>query len=631
MTDSRVATNHERRPVRSAQAQRLKGCVVRRGGIVPNWLEPGQPLRVSECIGTANEWGLVGPECAVNVMPESRREQCARYGSDSCEHARELLRSFGAAEAEQFERRVRAALDGKTPALGSMILLNGAPGVGKTTLAVASATVSGATVFYVAAGCLFGDFSDDSAKALAAEVDAAVRASAFVPSVLIVDDIDCLCPVSLLGGELGLDVLHVLQNVGALLASPSFGGKLAVVGVTANLETVHPAARALFHVWHVGALWTLEARRAVLARLGCDDDPALEEATAGLTALEIEAAVATAELEDETSVIDALRSARSPYDAGATTGEAGDAAWTDVAGMADAKRALRRAIVFPRLYASELETHGVAAPVGVLMFGPPGVGKTLLARAAAAESGARLFVLKPSNVVSDRMGVSEKILASTLEAAGAAPPSLVFIDEFDSLFPSRDTADPAKLGSSLVSTLCVALDRLRRTKARVVVIAASNRPDALDRALLQYGRFDYVVKVGLPDLQDRRHHLEILVNKTAAHALDASDLEFLAQTTHGFSGADIVRPRRTKRRMSDWFPQAYLFANASHAAHDEASLLERRHFEDALATSSTLDELLDVEDRRIDEDAQRRPAVPSFPVTDRRGPNFGDYTALPAD
>lgn len=187
----------------------------------------------------------------------------------------------------------------------------------------------------------------------------------------------------------------------------------------------------------------------------------------------------------------------------------------------------------------------------IVITGPPRAGKTMLARAAAAESGARLFILSPSNVVSDRMGVSEKAVGNTFRMAMSAPPALIFIDEFDSLFPSREIIEPGQLGGSLVSTICVAFDELKRwmrhrqqerdgdtsDRLGVVVLAASNRPDALDPALLQYGRFDYSLRVNLPDKADRREHFGILLTDAyARHSqwtirLSPDDLEWLVERT----------------------------------------------------------------------------------------------------
>lgn len=259
----------------------------------------------------------------------------------------------------------------------------------------------------------------------------------------------------------------------------------------------------------------------------------------------------------------------------------------------------------------------------------------MLARAAAAESGARLFILSPSNVVSDRMGVSEKTVGNAFRMAMSVPPALIFIDEFDSLFPSRELIDPGQLGGSLVSTICVAFDELKRwmrhrqqerdgdtsDKLGVVVLAASNRPDALDRALLQYGRFDYSLRINLPDKADRREQFGILLaDAYARHAqwtvrLAPNDLEWLVERTV-MSNLFVCRMQDILSRRADFLElilsvalphvadsqselQANLVTNAKQVAVDDGSSgLLREHFESAFRVSLTLHEEIESERRR---------------------------------
>ncbi|KAJ1451823.1 P-loop containing nucleoside triphosphate hydrolase protein, partial [Pelagophyceae sp. CCMP2097] len=214
----------------------------------------------------------------------------------------------------------------------------------------------------------------------------------------------------------------------------------------------------------------------------------------------------------------------------------------DVAGLAAAKAAIDRAVVWPRKYGAAMRRFGILPASGVLLYGPPGVGKTLLARATAAEAGAAFYELTPANVVSALVGASERAVSRAFRAAKRTAPSIIFIDEFDSLFPARSGAE-GKVGASLVTSLVVALDDLARWRAArgvddagVVVLAASNRPGALDQALIQHGRFDFEIHVQLPDRADRCEHVDLLLLKAR---MNTDQRDRLVDASRGFSGAEI--------------------------------------------------------------------------------------------
>ena len=248
----------------------------------------------------------------------------------------------------------------------------------------------------------------------------------------------------------------------------------------------------------------------------------------------------------------------------------------------------------------------------------------MLVRAAATEADATLFELTPANVVSAKMGESERVVSSVFKAAMRHAPALVFIDEFDTLFPRRDTAE-GKVGASLVTGLCVNFDDLGRWKKErrasdehadrlgVVVLAACNRPKAVDRALLQYGRFDYEIAVALPDLDDRRE----LVENLAGDVADATDLDFVAGDTAGFSGADLAQ---------------FVAAAIEHAAlrsGAEGGRLTRADFAEARREAATLAEDLAAERAaraaRRPEDAPPRPEFPRQVATK----TYGAYDDVP--
>jgi len=213
----------------------------------------------------------------------------------------------------------------------------------------------------------------------------------------------------------------------------------------------------------------------------------------------------------------------------------GDVNYDDVGGMGDTIRQLREMVELPLRYPELFTRLGVDPPKGVLLHGPPGTGKTRLARAVANESDASFFAINGPEIMGSAYGESEKRLRDVFEEAAKAAPSIVFIDEIDSIAPKR-SGTPGEAEKRLVAQLLTLMDGLH-TGSNIVVIAATNRPDALDEALRRPGRFDREIVIGVPDESGRR---EILGIHTRGMPLaDGVNLDELARTTHGFVGADI--------------------------------------------------------------------------------------------
>ena len=214
----------------------------------------------------------------------------------------------------------------------------------------------------------------------------------------------------------------------------------------------------------------------------------------------------------------------------------GDVNYDDVGGMGDTIRQLREMVELPLRYPELFTRLGVDPPKGVLLHGPPGTGKTRLARAVANESDASFFAINGPEIMGSAYGESEKRLRDVFEEAAKAAPSIVFIDEIDSIAPKR-SGSPGEAEKRLVAQLLTLMDGLH-TGSNIVVIAATNRPDALDEALRRPGRFDREIVIGVPDESGRR---EILGIHTRGMPLaEGVELDELARTTHGFVGADIA-------------------------------------------------------------------------------------------
>jgi transitional endoplasmic reticulum ATPase len=213
-----------------------------------------------------------------------------------------------------------------------------------------------------------------------------------------------------------------------------------------------------------------------------------------------------------------------------------DVNYDDVGGMNDTIRQLREMVELPLRYPELFTRLGVDPPKGVLLHGPPGTGKTRLARAVANESDASFFTINGPEIMGSGYGESEKALREVFEEAAKSAPSIVFIDEIDSIAPKR-TQVHGEAEKRLVAQLLTLMDGLH-SGSNIVIIAATNRPDAIDEALRRPGRFDREIIIGVPDEAGRR---EILGIHTRGMPLaEGVDLKELARTTHGFVGADLA-------------------------------------------------------------------------------------------
>jgi transitional endoplasmic reticulum ATPase len=214
----------------------------------------------------------------------------------------------------------------------------------------------------------------------------------------------------------------------------------------------------------------------------------------------------------------------------------GSVNYDDVGGMDDTIKQLREMVELPLRYPELFTRLGVDPPKGVLLHGPPGTGKTRLAQAVANESDAEFFAINGPEIMGSAYGESEARLREVFEAAERAQPAIVFIDEIDSIAPKRQNVT-GEAEKRLVGQLLTLMDGLQ-TRSNLVVIAATNRPDAIDEALRRPGRFDREIVIGVPDESGRR---EILAIHTRGMPLgEEVDLKEFARSTHGFVGADLA-------------------------------------------------------------------------------------------
>ncbi|MCX8194472.1 MAG: AAA family ATPase, partial [Candidatus Pacearchaeota archaeon] len=235
--------------------------------------------------------------------------------------------------------------------------------------------------------------------------------------------------------------------------------------------------------------------------------------------------------------------------------------WSDIGGLDDIKQKLKEAVELPLKNPEVFQKMGIRTPKGILLYGAPGTGKTLLAKAVATESEANFISIKGPEVLSKWVGESEKAIRELFRKARLSAPCIIFIDEIDAIAPVRGASDEGtRVTERIVNTLLLEMDGIEQLK-NIVVLAATNRPDILDPALLRPGRFDNIIEIPLPNEKTR---LEILKVHTKRMPLDKDvNLSEIAMKLTNATGADIegivreagmnaIRAKRDKVKMEDF-------------------------------------------------------------------------------
>jgi transitional endoplasmic reticulum ATPase len=210
--------------------------------------------------------------------------------------------------------------------------------------------------------------------------------------------------------------------------------------------------------------------------------------------------------------------------------------WGDIGGLEEIKEELKEAVEWPLIYQDLFERAGIRPLNGILLFGPPGCGKTLLAKAIATETKSNFITVKGPEVFNKFVGESERIVRNIFRKARQAAPSIVYFDELDAISTVRGANEVSSLRDSIVNQILVEMDGIENRKG-VVVIASTNRPELVDPALLRPGRLDRLLYVTAPDLKARERILKVHTRNMPL--ADNVSLMHLAQVTEGYSGADI--------------------------------------------------------------------------------------------
>lgn len=212
--------------------------------------------------------------------------------------------------------------------------------------------------------------------------------------------------------------------------------------------------------------------------------------------------------------------------------------WTDIGGMQDVKNKMMRMVVWPLTRPEAFTKLAIEPPRGILMYGPPGCSKTMVGKALATESKLNFIAIKGPELFNKWVGESERGVREVFRKAKQASPAILFFDEIDALATERGTSSGnSNVGDRVLAQLLTELDGIEKRDA-VIIVAATNRPDIIDPALLRPGRLDSIVYVPLPDFETRK---DIFAIRTRNMPLDFDNApEVLAQLTAGYSGAEIT-------------------------------------------------------------------------------------------
>ncbi len=472
------------------------------------------------------------------------------------------------------------------------VLLYGPPGTGKTLIAKAVAKESGASFFSIQGPEIMGSYYGQSEERLRKVFEKAEEAA---PSIVFIDEIDSIAPNrNDVSGEVERRVVAQLLT---LMDGLSGRGDVIVIAATNREESIDPALRrpGRFDREIEIGIPGRDGRKDILAvhlrSMPLDEDVSTERLSnltqgfvgADLAALAREAAMKcltrnlmSLDLDKPIphSTLMSMRVNMNDFINALTEVEPSGmrevivdipkVEWADVGGLESVKKEICESFI-PTEGRRAYEHLGIKPPRGVLLYGPPGTGKTLIAKAVANESGSNFICVNGPELTSKWMGESEKAVRQIFKRAKQMAPCIIFFDEIDSVAPIRGSKTDSSSIERMVNQILTSMDGIEGLE-NVTVMAATNRPDMLDPALLRPGRFDKMILIGKPDLEGRLRILEIHTRDMPLMNVDLIDI---AESTDGYVGADLQALCREA-------------GMAAYRENPDARYVEKRHFINAL-------------------------------------------------
>ncbi len=512
------------------------------------------------------------------------------------------------------------------------LILHGPPGTGKTLLAKAVAGESEANFVHINGPEIMSKFYGESEQKLRKIFE---EAEENAPSIIFIDELDAIAPKREdVQGEVERRVVaQLLATMDGLKAR----GQVVVIGATNRVNALDPALRRpgrfdreieigvpdetgrleVLLIHSRGMPLTTEGDGTVnlqnLAKIthgfvGADlqalcRESAMKALRRYLPQIDLEAEEIPQDVLDKLEVhngdfLEALKEIQ-PSAVREVFIEVPDVKWDDIGGLEKAKQELKEVVEWPLKRPESFKRLGITPPKGVLVFGPPGCGKTLLARAVATESEANFISVKGPELISKWVGESEKAIREIFRKARTAAPAIIFFDEIDALAPTRGAGGDgpgAVHNQRVISQLLTEMDGLESMKD-IVVIAATNRPELIDKALLRTGRFDRFVYVDAPDAASRKAIFEIYTKGMPLEAGVKKQFTKLVEMTENYVGGDIeaiCREAGMRALREDM----------------ETEVVAWKHFEDAIESvhSSVTKEMLE-RYRKMDQTLRRTTEV----------------------